>query len=1119
MNSASVHASAGSGKTWLLISRLLRLLLSGAKPDSILAITFTRKAAAEMQQRLLERLRALSTMSKSEMIAELDIIGMQADEAILEQASNLYEKLLKNPKHVTITTFHAFSQQILRRFSLEADIPAGFELVDKTGLLETEAWDALFSEATKKPNGTLAKNLELLFEKCNGLYSTQQALNSFLRNRSDWWALSQSSDDATTCAINTLEKQLDIDPDNKPDIKLWFGQHLSQLSTFAELVGLHDTATNIKNQQCIHSILSDKRFTHSSLSKIKAILVNKSNGLLKKIVNKTARKKLGDEKADQLDEIHKSLAQACIELDDVLARHRNYEINCAWYQAGQCYLDHYQTIKQQQRLLDFTDLEWQASQLLNTSDHAHWIQYKLDQRINHLLIDEFQDTNPTQWRLLLPLLEELAAGNTERQRSVFLVGDAKQSIYRFRRADSQLFSYARDWLSNNLNAESTPLNTSWRSSPAIIDFVNIVFAEGELHTQLSDFSEHSTYLDSHYGEVHVLPIISIEEKTESELPNESALLRNPLLEPRQEKENARDFEAVMLAETIHKLIKSRTVIDDNGTPRPAHYGDIMILLRNRTHLARYELALQQYGVPYTGSAPGTLLSSVEIQDMQALLDTLNTPYNNLAFARVLRSPLFSCTEQDLLKLSQFEKHKKLNWFNCLQSMSTEGSPVLSRAQSLLSSWHKLSDKLPVHDLLDHIYCTGDVMSRFKKGFPAHLHGRVIANLRRFIELALEIDSGRYPSLAQFRARLLSLNKQGKEGPNSASDTSVSQQVNIMTIHSAKGLEAPIVFLADTASTTDNKSAYNAFVDWPSGETQPQLFQLVAKKDSIDSKTALVLDKQTAAQQQEDANLLYVAITRARQYLYISASKPSKRKELGWYGQIQNQLKNSGLGEENGHFIHSSNSMSPIPEDQDEVIAFSHFELPKHLVTPDIAKIEEEVVLPSHLDKDTLNPIDHENQQSLLRGTLIHEIIEKCLKNHVSRDILYPQIQNRYATSISSDEFSEYWDEAINVISHRNNIKIFNTEYFEEAWNEVAISYINNTGNTVNGIIDRLVRYNDELLIIDYKTHLDVNINSLAETYKKQMQYYAAGVKKLWPKMTIRAGLLLTVSNEFIEVEI
>ena len=764
MNSASVHASAGSGKTWLLISRLLRLLLSGAKPDAILAITFTRKAAAEMQQRLLERLRDLSTMPKEDIIAQLDSIGMQADETILEQASNLYEKLLKNPNHVSITTFHAFSQQILRRFSLEADIPAGFELVDKTGLLETEAWDALFSEATKNPNSTLAKNLEILFDRCNGLYSTQQALNSFLRNRSDWWAFTHSSDNAIKSAVNALQKKLDIDPDNKPDIMLWFAQHNSELFELAELIGIHDTTTNIKSQKYIYSILADKIFTHASLLDIKAILVNKSNGLLKNIVNKTVRKKLGDEKADRLDEIHQSLGQSCIEIDDILVRLRNYEINCAWYQAGQCYLDHYQSIKQQQRLLDFSDLEWQACQLLNASDHAHWIQYKLDQRINHLLIDEFQDTNPTQWRLLLPLLEELAAGNTERNRSIFLVGDAKQSIYRFRRADSQLFSYARNWLKNNLKAESTPLNVSWRSAPAIIDFVNLVFAQGELHTQLSDFREHSTHLDTHYGAVHVLPIISIEEKIGAEVSNDSELLRNPLLVPRQEKENARDYEAAMLAETIHKLIGTRTLIDDNGTSRPAHYGDIMILLRNRTHLARYELALQQHGIPYTGSAPGTLLSSVEIQDMQALLDTLNTPYNNLALARVLRSPLFFCTEKDLMKLSEFAKNKKLNWFNCLQLISTEGLPALSRAQSLLESWHQLSDKLPVHDLLDHIYCTGDVISRFKKGFPAHLHSRVIANLRRFIELALEIDSGRYPSLAQFRARLLSLNQQGKGGP-------------------------------------------------------------------------------------------------------------------------------------------------------------------------------------------------------------------------------------------------------------------------------------------------------------------------------------------------------------------
>jgi len=1118
--STSVHASAGSGKTWLLISRLLHLLLSDVKPDSILAITFTRKAAAEMQQRLLERLRDFSIMPEDELIEALNIIGVHVDKTMQQKAKNLYENMLRHPKQVSITTFHAFSQQILRRFSLEADIPAGFELIDKTGIFEIEAWDALFADATKSPNSLLAKNLETLFTQCNGLHSTRQALNSFLMNRSDWWAMTHSSDDPVKVAANALQKQLDIDPNKEPSIGDWFKKHNDQLLAFSELISIHDTKTNIKIKDNINRILSEENLSHSSLLEIKHIFVLKKDNSLKDLVNKTIRTKLGDEKADQLDALQKILGPTCQELDDIIIRHRNYQTNIAWFYAGNCYLEYYQKIKQQQRLLDFTDLEWQACQLLNASHHAHWIQYKLDQRIDHMLVDEFQDTNPTQWRLLLPLLEELSAANTERCRSVFLVGDAKQSIYRFRRADAQLFSYARNWLNQHLKANDIPLNKSWRSAPAITDFVNLVFSRGELNTRLNDFSEHSTHLLENYGEVHVLPMVDNDDQAELDDTEEQLELRNPLHEPRQEKLNSRDKEATLLAETIHKLIIEKTVITENGRQRLAHYGDVMILLRNRTHIARYELALQKLSIPYQGSAPGSLLSSVEIQDMQTLLDTLNTPYNNLALARVLRSPLFSCSEQDLMTLARFEKGKHLNWFSRLQTIPTEGSMTLARAQLLLTSWYKLADSLPVHDLLDHIYCTGDVMSRFTLGFPKHLHNRVLANLRRFLELALEIDSGRYPSLAQFRARLSVLSKQGREGPDPASDANLEQKVDIMTIHSAKGLEAPIVFLADTASMPSDKSAYNAFVDWPSGEMQPRLFQLLAKKDLLDSQTIAILKKQTSAQQREDANLLYVAITRAQQYLYITASKPSKKgSALSWFEHIQRSLSDLKLIDSDGYYCHTSNVSEKITEVNITQPEITKSTLPNHITNPSHIDNYADIVSPSQLEGETEHQEDSESLTALLRGTLIHEVIEKCLTDGAVRETLNQQIQNKYSTSISREAFSEYWQEAITVIDNKENSALFNPQHFEQAWNEVSISYVNKSGKTVNGIIDRLVKYKDMLLIIDYKTHRNIDTAELNEQYKKQLQYYAAGINKLWPDIPVKAKLLLTNTNQLVAIEI
>ncbi len=1097
-SNTSVHASAGSGKTWLLISRLLHLLLSGVKPDAILAITFTRKAAAEMQQRLLERLRDISIMQDKDLIHALNEIGMQTDDGALEQARDLYETLLKTPRQVNITTFHAFSQQILRRFSLEADIPAGFELLDKTGLLEIEAWDALFADVTNNPDSELAKNLALLFDRCNGIASTKTALTSFLLHRSDWWAMAQQGQDNITSAANALQRQLDIDPDNKPDISAWFSELHDDLIEFSELIAVHDTPTNIKHRDTILTIIPNDDFSYSSFLNIRKIFIV-DKGTPRKLISNPLVKKLGDVKTERFKALCETIISSCDLLQDMIARHSTYEMNTAWYQAGQAYLDHFQRIKQQQRLLDFTDLEWQACQLLNASDHAHWIQYKLDQRLDHMLVDEFQDTNPTQWRLLLPLLEELAAGDSERSRSVFLVGDAKQSIYRFRRADAQLFSYARDWLFERLDATTTPLNTSWRSASAIIDFVNLIFTGTELEKQIGDFEQHSTHHEELYGEVHVLPLVTLQEEDNSD-EDESLTLRNPLLEARKEKPNTRDEEAIVVAETIHTLIASKTVITENKQHRPAHYGDIMILIRSRTHLARYELALQKLNIPYNGSAPGTLLSSVEIQDMLALLDTLNTPYNNLALARVLRSPLFSCSEQDLMLLSRFGRDKKLNWFTRLQSIPSDQSASLARAQTLLTSWHELADSLPVHDLLDHIYSSGDVMARFKQGFPSHLHNRVLANLRRFIELALGIDSGRYPSLALFRAQLSALQKQGKDGPNPAETDSLEHKVNIITIHGAKGLEAPIVILADSASMKVDKNAYKAIVDWPSGDLTPRLFQVASKKEAHDTKTSHIIEQQKILQQREDANLLYVAITRARQYLYITASKPPKQTKLGWYGQIHDHLKECELIDVHDYYRHKTNNVPDISSIEKQDAAIVTTPLPEYLLHPTQLLETETPLAPNYKQ---------------LRGTMIHEMIEKLLDNTHSREALKKQLQNKYATVMNENNYDSCWQEATRVIDNTQHAQFFDNRHYEKAWDEVPISYVNNAGNTVNGIIDRLIEYEDSLLIVDYKTHQDANEQSLLDDYKHQLQSYVTGIQTLWPNKDVKACLLLTASNDLL----
>ena len=521
---------------------------------------------------------------------------------------------------------------------------------------------------------------------------------------------------------------------------------------------------------------------------------------------------------------------------------------------------------------------------MNQDQHASWVQYKLDTRIDHLLVDEFQDTNPTQWRLLKPLLEELAAGNDDRARSVFLVGDKKQSIYSFRRANPALLGEASAWLRDNLQASNFPLDASRRSAQAVIDCVNTVFDREPLRQRLDGFNTHSTHHPDLYGHVELLPLSTDAAETEA-APDEPGL-RNPLHRPRSVREDLRYArEAAQLAAKIQSLIEQHTPVTKDGVTQALHYGDVIILLRQRTHISAYERALRDAQIPYLSDSKGALLDNLEIRDLECLLNVLISPYDNLALAQVLRSPVFGIDSEQLLPLVTAEG---ATWYERLASLS--GEPPFADIYPQLQRWRALAGHIPVHDLLDRIFHEASIVQRYRAAFPPALQPRVSASLTRFIELALEVDNGRYPSLPRFLDQLNRLRRSDGDQPGESTPIDAdSRRVRIMTIHGAKGLEAPVVFLADSATTSNSRSAYNALVDWPGEADRPTHFLLTGKKGNLDRVSKDLLDGQARIAQREEANLLYVAMTRARQQLYISGCQTDSSSEPGWYQMISEAL--------------------------------------------------------------------------------------------------------------------------------------------------------------------------------------------------------------------------------------
>ena len=1130
---ATVMASAGTGKTWLLVTRLIRLLLSGADPGAILAVTFTRKAAAEMQGRLRERLYEYLTMDDGELARNLSLIGLDGSGGNLSAMRHLFEKLLRHERPARITTYHAFCQDVLHRFPFDAGVPPGFDVVENTGLLVSEAWDALITETTAHPDGETAAALRQLLDYHGSIDGPRQALETFLNHRIDWWAYTQGQRDPVAHAVATLTRRLDIDPQADPERDFLGGDTLSLTGEFMELLEKHPTDTNLRHAGLLRQAGDPARPAREKIRLISEVFLTQKGQPRARKESGALRKAMGEKGLQRFLRLHGILCGYLERYLEQQKRQLTLRINQAWYRAGQALLDHYMRIKAERRQLDFADLEWHTYLLLRHSDQALWVQYKLDHRIDHFLVDEFQDTNPTQWAMLLPLLEELAAGGGERRRSVFLVGDGKQSIYRFRRANPRLFHTADTWLREHLQAVNCTLDTSRRSAPAIIDFVNRLFSSEVLGQRLPSFHAHGTHLRGLWGRVEMLPLIQAQaEPEEQAVENHGRALRNPLLEPRPCFEDDPHFsEGVLIAQRIRDMVNGPTVLTTQGRNHEAGYSDITILVRSRTHIHHYERALRHAGIPYLGGGRTTLLDCLEIQDMVALLELLVAPYNNLALACVLRSPLFQCGDEDLIFLAQrAQRGAGGTWFDILEAQDSDElaqHAALQHARERLCAWRELAGQLPVHDLLDRIYCDANVIQRYCAAFPPALRSRARGNLTRFIEMALEVDSGRYPSLAHFLTRIRALRQYDDDALEEAPHLEQKDAVRIMTIHAAKGLEAPIVFLADSARPRRRPGAYELLLEWPGEADRPVSFHLGAKRDEMDQWSRQLRDKAEEEDIMEETNLLYVALTRARQWLIISGCMPRRNHNLGWYGDMAAALDNDGDIGTRGFVLESGAQPEPPPARPVETGQAPSVDprLSRPLDIPPMPVERSPSALADDTTEDsaTFKPVTPPaNEAPFNRGLVIHRMLDLLTRDEGTGSggtLTCETLARDLGLGPRDPALLACWDEAQAVIRNEALRPLFDAAHFQRAINEAPLIY-EQDGHIVNGIIDRLV-IADTLTLIDYKTHRHArpdNLAQLAAPYRQQMEHYARGVKKLWPGKPLRVLLLFTACAGIVEME-
>ena len=1192
-NSVVVEACAGSGKTWLLVSRIVRLLLDGVKPGEILAITFTRKAAQEMQARLHEWLHLLAVQDDDAVRQFLHERALDdIDDAMLARARSLYRDVLLAQPAITINTFHGWFMQIIQRAPLNSGAPVGMALQERTSALREEAWQAFADSLRVAPDGETAQFMQWLFAEY-GLHSTRALLENFVQKRAEWWAYSQGQDDAVAWAMGQLRNELEVDLDADPIADACADASLqAAVQAFARVL-----ATGTETQ-CGHADKLQVAWEVADANKRFAAL---SLALYTQADEPRSFKPTKNQDAEAFLLAREVLLDKLQAVRDTLTELDAFRVNRAALHCGSALLEHYQELKQRSQQMDFTDLEWQACRLLNRSDCAEYMQYKLDSRYKHVLLDEFQDTNPLQWQILQAWFAAAAA--VDSRPTVFVVGDPKQSIYRFRRADARLFGVVREFLQQEFGAHYLTQNETRRNAPAVLNVVNGVFAP--LPDGFVDFEEHVAHHQNLPGHVEVLSLAVVEEIHSSPLGStkgrQSAIrqagcgidtgaggegLRNPLTTPRAEEPGgAREFEAEQFAAHIADIVAHWSVQDEKllsghpgegGGVRRAAYRDIMVLVRKRTHLRVYELALRARHIPFLTSRRGGLLDTLEAEDIQALLTFLITPFADLELAQALRSPIFSCGDDDLMLLAEippnppfakggeesvggdysvppFEKRGAggiCNWWSRLQRIAqsnTAASPNLSRAHRLLQGWLALADKLPVHDLLDRIYFEGDLLHRYAAALPAELHETVCANLQAFMEIALNVDAGRYPSLPSFLAKLREMRAAENESPDEGRVGEVGNALRIYTVHEAKGLEAPIVWLLDANDTQRKPDSYNVLLDWLPGAPRPAHFSLYSDKRGRGARRAPYFEADEAYARREEMNLLYVAMTRARQALLVSGN--GDLAEESWYGRIAQVVEQGS-----NPLLAVAHSAAPVQKVFAKVDAALQHPLPTGQHAPRMTTEQrrgiwlhallQHFALPldpsdgttdmttSHLTNGHGDNAAHDNETRHARfphpnplpqageganeslrefhvnpakdaGQAIGYSHSTRLPKGVSQVAGYPGGRGKQELQqhcgIPAGEMDSLWQQAQHLLALPNLQRFFDPQHYLSANNEML--YVNARGELKR--IDRLVEFDEEVWVLDYKTGESAN----PSPYRAQMLEYRAAMQTVYAGKTVRCALL------------
>jgi ATP-dependent helicase/nuclease subunit A len=847
--SVIVEACAGAGKTWMLVSRILRALLAGAQPHEILAITFTKKAAGEMRARLDEWLTEFGSpdCSDERRAAELRARGIADGEAraLAPTLAALHERLLRGGRSVEVRTFHAWFSQLLRAAPLdllaEQGLQPDMELVEDPVDHRPEVYRRF--HAAVLDDAALRDDFERQVRD-RGRQSVRRWLDTAWEKRVEI----ELAD-----AAGTLEGSVAAAAGGRPLQRLDAGPVRVLLADVATALCRHEKATPRKQGALFEDALAIAD-PAARLAALRAALLTKG------------RLRVGldvpgiDDAVAILDEIESDALQQAA-----------HEEHLRMVRLARVLFAEYAAYKRSRGLADMADLERGALAVLRDAPLAGWVQERLDARVRHLLIDEFQDTSPLQWHALHAWLAGYvgAGGGASGQRppGIFIVGDPKQSIYRFRGAEPRVFAAARDFVVEGLGGSLLTCDHTRRNAPAVLAALNGVFAQAQADGDYAGFRPHTTDVETAAGAgVFALPCVMRSETATVSADVDAAAWRDTLATPRQEPDELlREREAGCVADAIAALIRH-----DGIAPSGIH-----VLCRKRESLRLVAQALAARHLPFAAPEDFELIDAPEVRDLAALLDMLASPSHRLPLAHALRSPVFGASDDDLIAIARAAGPSG-DWWHALRELPAPGERLL-RARELLARWRRAALRLPPHDLLDLIVADGEVRERYVAAVPPERRAAALGAIDALLQQTLTLDGARYATPYNF---VRSLKRRVLKVPAALQ----SAAVQLLTVHGAKGLEADVVFVMDADPNPKGGETATLLVDWPVESEHPRHCAFVYSESRCPVSLRAVLERELQAREREELNGLYVAMTRARERLVFSATQP-RRVQPSWWTRI------------------------------------------------------------------------------------------------------------------------------------------------------------------------------------------------------------------------------------------